>query len=201
MARITNRNFLADFATLQVEYGPDQKGPDVSQDIQMVYLMGDVTTAAVAAVGSKTEVAGRAALVAAGTGAFIGAVAGNRAIIELEVVNPGGIVIDGAGMFFFGGSDRNALVWIQNSANTIVTPVVRPPAYEESPGDDVVAPVGIITTGTITNANTPTDVASFGSRGDGLQDLFIRTGQFLACANTSLNFATTVSMRWRELAA
>ncbi len=201
MARITTRNFLADFATLGIEYGPDQKGPDISQDVQMVYLMGDVTTAATAAVGSKTEVAGRASLVAAGTGAFVGAVAGNRAIIELEVVNAGGVVIDGAGLFFFDGSDRNALVWIQNSGNTIVTPVVRAPAYEESPGAVVVAPVAIVTTGTITSGNTPSTVAAFGSRQDGLQNLFIRQGQFLACANTSLNFATTVSMRWQELVA
>lgn len=48
MARITNRNFLADFATLDIEYGPDQRGPDVSNDIQMVYIMGDVTGGAVA---------------------------------------------------------------------------------------------------------------------------------------------------------
>jgi len=43
MARITNRNFLTDFQTLEIEYGPDQKGPDVSDDIQMVHIMGDVT--------------------------------------------------------------------------------------------------------------------------------------------------------------
>jgi len=45
MARKTDRNFLADFATLDIEYLP-VKGPKVSDDIQMVYVMGDVSTPA-----------------------------------------------------------------------------------------------------------------------------------------------------------
>jgi len=40
MARITNRNFLPGFQALEIEYGPDQRGPDVSDDIQMTYNMG-----------------------------------------------------------------------------------------------------------------------------------------------------------------
>ena len=44
MARRTDRNFIADFATLEIEYLPE-KGPDVSKDIQMVYVMGNVAPA------------------------------------------------------------------------------------------------------------------------------------------------------------
>jgi len=45
MARKTDRNFLADFNTLEIEYLPE-KGPEVSSDIQMVYVMGNVAPAA-----------------------------------------------------------------------------------------------------------------------------------------------------------
>jgi len=50
MARKTGRNFLVDFATLEIEYLP-QKGPKVSDDIQMVYVMGNVAPAAPAGGG------------------------------------------------------------------------------------------------------------------------------------------------------
>jgi len=46
MARKTDRNFIADFAALDVEYLPT-KGPEVSDDIQMVYVMGNVAPAGV----------------------------------------------------------------------------------------------------------------------------------------------------------
>jgi len=48
MPRKTDRNFLADFQTLDIEYLPE-KGPEVSSDIQMVYVMGNVAPAAAVA--------------------------------------------------------------------------------------------------------------------------------------------------------
>jgi len=44
MPRKTDRNFLDDFAALDIEYLP-QKGPKISDDIQMVYQMGNVAPA------------------------------------------------------------------------------------------------------------------------------------------------------------
>jgi len=44
MPRKTDRNFLADFEALEIEYLP-QKGPEVSDGIQMVYVMGNVAPA------------------------------------------------------------------------------------------------------------------------------------------------------------
>jgi len=46
MSRKTDRNFLADFAALDIEYLP-QKGPKISDDVQMVYVMGNVAPAGV----------------------------------------------------------------------------------------------------------------------------------------------------------
>jgi len=46
MARKTDRNFIADFDTLDIEYLPS-KGPEVSDDVQMVYVMGNVAPAGV----------------------------------------------------------------------------------------------------------------------------------------------------------
>jgi len=43
MSRKTGRNFLADFAALAIEYLPG-KGPKVSDDIQMVYNMGNAAS-------------------------------------------------------------------------------------------------------------------------------------------------------------
>jgi len=203
MARKTDRNFLADFETLEIEYLPE-KGPEVSSDIQMVYVMGNVAPAGAAAAavqGSITELEARQTLVAAGFGVFIGAVAGNVVLVELEVVNAGGIIIDGVGCFVNDGVDRNAYFWTQGVANVIVGPVARAPGYEESPGAGApVAAVGNLISGSLLNANVPANTSRFTTRVEGMQGLFVRSGQFIAVAMSSIALNATPSIRWRELA-
>ena len=88
--RKTDRNFLVDFAALDIEYLP-QKGPKVFDDIQMVYVMGTVAPAA-AAGGGFTPGYGTPdpILVQYGVQFFENAVVGEKARIELLAIATGG---------------------------------------------------------------------------------------------------------------
>jgi len=90
MARKTDRNFLADFNTLEIEYLPE-KGPEVSSDIQMVYVMGNV---APAGATGQAFVPGYAAPVPVlrhyAAQFFQGPVVGENARIELLALATGG---------------------------------------------------------------------------------------------------------------
>lgn len=85
MARKTDRNFLVPFASLDIEYLP-AKGPEVSDDIQMVYVLGDATTPASTVFGTGLQslpVPEDAAVTAVSR--LIAATVGERATMELVV--------------------------------------------------------------------------------------------------------------------
>ncbi len=90
MARKTDRNFLADFETLDIEYLPE-KGPEVSSDIQMVYVMGNV---APAGATGQAFIPGFAAPVPIlrhyGVSFFQGPVVGEFARMEILALATGG---------------------------------------------------------------------------------------------------------------
>lgn len=79
MARKTDRNFLVPFEALDIEYLPT-KGPEVSDDIQMVYVMGDTSAPVVSQVRdyyARVRIGGDRGAAVAGA---------NRATFELEAV-------------------------------------------------------------------------------------------------------------------
>ena len=187
MPRKTFRNFLVDFATLDIEYLP-RKGPKVSDDIQMVYIMGDVTPAAAQAVATQY----------AGANASTANVAGEHSIASIEVIPANGIIVDGLQL------NRNSsptfqdsqFAWTSVVAPTIVGAAVIVPALSSG-----FTPAAIFTAGTILTAGIP--AASFVIRPpnqhwSNWQPMFVRQGMFFNFAYGSSGQACQISVRWQE---
>ena len=188
MPRKTDRNFVADFETLGIEYLPT-KGPEVSDDIQMVYQMGNV--AGVPAFTTAVHL---------GAGAFEGAVVGAHAILQIECRNPGGLVVEAASVQVTDASLARVLCWTRAAGEAITGPAtINLTDANSGIHTGPAAPLSVLISGTVPNAALPFFAYRWVSNELGLGGVFVGNGGFLMLVNGSQNLNSNMAIRWREL--
>jgi len=207
MPRKTDRNFLADFQTLDIEYLPE-KGPEVSSDIQMVYVMGNVAPAAAGAAGF---VPGWATpdpiLVEYGINTFTNAVAAERTRIEiLAIATGGGIWITGIDSPTSSAVD---CVMFTIPALTGLAATITPTAANSSAYGSGAAATAIVEHGTSLIAAPGTaerhDIGEGtsgrpeGFSGDGLTPIYIGAGRVFVVQLVFVNVGEFLGLKWREI--
>jgi len=183
MARRSTRNYQIAFRSVGVD--DSAQGPDVSQDVQLVYVVDDLR--------QTTYIDG-------GTGAAEAAVAGEHGFITLQCRNPRGLEVTQITMSNQVPAFGNFLhVWTSaviptiTGAATLVT-ALRTTGLAGLGG----APLSQAQTATIPTAQLATgafryiDVQGFSPR------FFINEGQFFNVAFSVANTATDSGIRWRE---
>jgi len=180
MPRTSSRNLLAAFTALQID--DRARGAQVSDDIQMVYVIDDATSL------SESHV---------GTGGTEAAVVGEHGVMSLQCNNPGGLVVDTASAIqvpFF-GNEASTRVWTSAVVPTITGPAS--PTFELLQGPSSQA---IVQQGTIATANIPAGASRYlNQNGNAIEGFLLRDGFFFNMAFSVVNVATALGLRWREL--
>lgn len=185
MARRSLRTFLRLFDVIDVD--ADQEGPDVSQDVQLVYIADDIRRTADLDLGARAAEA---------------AVVGEHAILSLAVQTRRGVEIRQAqGLESAAiGNDHLLFVWVSQ-----VQPTITGAAVVVTPlRTGFLLPESGLTTGTIATAAIPATAFAIVNDQD-LREFFI-TGpsdigvvQHVNIAFGTANIATIMSLLWREL--
>lgn len=184
MARTSRRNFLSVFRSIQVD--ADARGPDVSNDVGLVYIVDDVRQRTAIDAGSGTTEA---------------AVIGEHAIISLQCRVPGGMEVHQITMNIqipaFGTTLR---LWTSGAEpvitgpNTLVT-VLRTTGLVGQPE----APLSVARAGTILTAAIPADTFRYLDASGFTPPFWLNSGQFFNVAFATANLAVDMGIRWREL--
>jgi len=208
MARITNRNFLPGFQNLEIEYGPDQRGPDVSDDIQMTYNMGN---AAPQVVEVETFVPGWAApspiLVEYHVNALILGVVAEFNQLQIQAAGGGG----GIWVFDCFG-DTNGFVPCRMYSRAAFTAGLTPLTVNASTASawgDGSAPASTIQAGTdatdspllslrmdITNSAT---IGKPSLNSEGLTGIYLGPGRVFVLATAQTGASRNMGFHWREI--
>ncbi len=203
MARKTDRNFLADFQTLDIEYLPE-KGPEVSSDIQMVYVMGNVAPAAAAGAGFTPGYGLPDPIpIDYGVVVFQGLTAGERTRFEL-IASAGG-----NGLWVIGILGTSTLVQMERwtiAAATGLANRVLPDATNSSTFGTGAAATAIFDHGTSAVlapihawvGNTGSNTSARGNiQTNG--PIYIAAGRVFVGQLTSVAVSATFGVQWREV--
>ncbi len=208
MARKTDRNFLADFAALDIEYLPE-KGPEVSSDIQMVYVMGNVAPAAAGAAALVPGYTEPAPINASyGVTHLVGAVAAERTRLELLALATGG------GLWVYSISNLANLAMqvkvFTIAALTGLATQILPTAANTSAFGSGAAATAIIEFGTSLVAAPANalgiDIANAGTddpaqlTGYGTGPIYIGPGRVIVVQLVTANVGAEMQIQWREVA-
>ncbi len=185
MARTSTRNFLTVFRSIGVDDA--EGGPDVSQDVQMVYVAGDLR---------------QANYIYGGAGDQVAAVVAEHAMISLECRVAGGIEVmqvtlhlptsgDGNTVHMFTGTGLPANM---NNQNPLVT-TLRTTGLQGLPA----APLSLATSGTLPTASIPAEAFNYLNREGFTSPFFINQGQNINAVFAGFNAVVDVGIRWREL--
>jgi len=200
MARKTDRNFLADFAALEIEYLPE-KGPEVSRDIQMVYVMGNVAPATAFLPGWDLP---DPIPISYSVTANIGVVAGERGRVELLASATGnGLWV----MQVTGVSALEDARFFTIAALTGLAVSINPTAANSSAfgsGADATAVIDFGTSlvaapATAWRANIGSNTNARTNVGVGSGPIYIAAGRVFVCQHESIGNAMTLGVQWREL--
>jgi len=184
VGRTSFRNFLTLFRAIDVDDAT--RGPEVSEDIQLVYIADDLR---------------QTASIDAGAGGNEAAVVGEHAIITLECRNPGGIEITQVTMSIPIPGDGTLLRAWTSAVQPVITgaatmiSVLRTTGLQGLPA----APVGATSRGTILTAAIPVDTFQWVDIHQFAQPFFINQGQHFNVACAAANLAMSLGVRWREL--
>jgi len=184
MARTSTRNYQTAFRSVQVD--DSANGPDVSQDVQMVYLVDDLR---------------EATYIDAGAGGQEAAVVGEHGFMALECRVPRGVQVIQVTMSLQTPADGTDIrLWtaatlptVTGAANMLTT--LRTVGLQGLPA----APLSISQRATIATAAIPAatfrmvDLAGF------VPGFFLNEGQFFNVAFGTANTAVNLGIRWREL--
>lgn len=184
--RTSSRNLLAAMESLEID--DRDKGPDVSQDIQMVYLMGDITPAAAAGF-QETPIRNRC-YVRDNPGAVVGARSGlsiapvGRPIRVTKLINNNGVT---RGLFQIGALDLNVFgaIGVDFETGGTTAAVIRS-------GSIVAVPAAFFFL-----------EAMGGLSGGGFQDwnppMDVPIGDILLVVNNPTNALADFSIAWEEI--
>ncbi len=197
MARKTARNFLADFAALDIEYLPG-KGPEVSDDIQMVYGMGDVNR--VIPGWTRPD----PVLTEYGVFFFQGPVVAERGRIELLAPpGGGGIWIE---MMLGTNTIIDTVFFSLNALSGLATTLNPTSANSGTFGDGVDATVVVErgTTATVAPANawrggTGPNASAWGGPRASHSPIYLSPGRVFVAQAFQLNLGLNWGVVWREL--
>lgn len=208
MARKTDRNFLVDFAALDIEYLPE-KGPEVSSDIQMVYVMGNVVPAAAGAAAFAPGWATPDPIPRSyGVRVTATAVVGERARFELLAVAGGG----GLWVYQVSNPDNvatNADVFTLGALSGLGTTLLPTAANATAYGDGGAA-TAIVEFGASAGA-APASAMEFDFSNSGTDDpaifngygatqIFIGPGRVFVVQLSATNTQISFVVQWREIA-
>ena len=184
MARSSQRNFLTLFRAVEIDDA--ERGPEVSEDIQLVYLADDLR---------------QSSYIYAGAGGTEGAIVAENAIVSLECRTRRGLEIQQVAMAIaipaFGEVIR---VWTSGVQPAITGPatmisVLRTTGLLGLPA----APDSVATRGTLATAAIPADSFRMLDAHGFDQPFFINQGQHFNVASNLPNTAMDLGIRWREL--
>ncbi len=180
MARRSTRNLILAFRAAEVD---DQSiGPDVSEDVQLVYVVDNIS--------ESTESH-------AGVGGSEGAVLGEHGIISIQARNPRGLIIEAAQMVqsVFFGNETTQLAWTADTVVAITAPGTPLTMLQSGP-----TPQAGISQGTIPTATIAVGAfRSVNNSSEGLRGFFLEQGRFMFLVHPVANVATEFGLRWREL--
>ncbi len=185
MGRTSFRNFLTAFRAISVDDAT--RGPEVSEDVQLVYVVDEL------ARGSSID---------GGAGGNEAAVVGEHAIITLECRNAGGVEITQVtasinipanGTVLRAWTSGVQPVGITGPASMIA--VLRTTGLQGLPA----APTAATTRGTIPTASLPVDTFQWVDLHQFAPPFFINQGQHFNVAFGPANLACVLGIRWREL--
>ncbi len=184
MARTSTRNFQIAFRSIGVD--DSAVGPDVSNDVQQVYIVDDLR---------------QGTYIDAGSGGLEAAVVGEHGFVGVQCRVPRGMEIVQITMDIaipaFGEFLR---VWtaaveptLTGAANMVTT--LRTTGLQGLPA----APLSIARRATIATANIPTDAFRYVATGQfAAPGFFLNEGQFFNVAFDAANTAVELGIRWRE---
>jgi len=202
MPRKTDRNLIADFATLGIEYLPN-KGPEVSDDIQMVYIMGDVTGAGLAVstfVPGFTEP--NPINREYGIDIDISATVGENATVEiLALATGGGIWVTP----ITSNSNNTGHVWTIAALSGLGT-TLNPTAANSSAFGAGLAATAVVEFGTQVSAD-PVNAMLYNMGGGQfgwapnliLRPFYLGPGRVMVYESNSANAALDMGFLWREV--
>lgn len=184
MGRISVRNFLTLFRAVGVDAA--ERGPDVAEDVQMVYVVDDVR---------------QHSNIDAGAGGTEAAVIAEHGFIGLECRVPGGLEVVQITMSIltpaFGADLR---VWTSGAQPVLTGPATMVTALRTTGLQGLpAAPLSISTRATIATAAIPATAFRYVDVHGFQPPFFINQGQFFNVANGASNVAVDVGIRWREL--
>lgn len=184
MGRVSLRNFLTLFRAVQVDDA--DRGPEVSEDVQLVYLADDLR---------------QANYIYAGAGGVEAAVIGEHAIVSLQCLNRRGLEILQVSMFVaIPGFGEELRLWTSDPAPTItgganMISILRTTGLQGLPA----APLSVAQRGTILSANLPADTFRMLDTSGFQMPFFINESQNFNVALGAANTAVSLAIRWREL--
>ncbi len=185
MARSNRRNFLGVFRSLGVDDA--QRGADVSEDVQLVYIADDLR---------QTN------YIYAGAGGVEAAGAGEHGFVRLECHTPGGLEIQQVTMnnVVPDAAGARMHIWTTRAEPTLIGPAVMTIALATDRLADIeAAPQGIITRATILSAGVVTDAFRTLDINGFPPTFFLPDGLGLNVAFGTPNIAVDVGIVWREL--
>jgi len=184
VGRTSFRNFLTLFRAIGVDDAT--RGPEVSDNIELVYIADDIR---------------QRNYIYAGSGTTEAAVVGEHGIISLECRVPGGLEIGQITMNIlipaFGTTLR---VWTSGVEPVITGPATLLTALRTTGLQGLpAAPLSAARAGTILTAAIPATAFRYVDVAQFAPPFFINQGQFFNVAFNTANLAVDMGIRWREL--
>lgn len=184
MARKNLRNFITLFRAVEVDDA--EAGPEVSENIQLVYVADDLR---------------QTSYIYGGSGGSEAAVVGEHGIVTLECRVRRGLEVQQITMTVAAPADGTVLrVWTSGVVPTItgatnMITALRTTGLQGLPA----APLSIAQRGTILTANIPATAFNMVDVHGFTPPFFINQGQFFNVAFQTANTAVDLGIRWREL--
>lgn len=184
MARTSIRNFLTAFRAVDVD--DSAAGPEVSQDVQLVYVVDDLR---------------ESTYIDAGAGGAEGAVVGEHGFVTLQCRVPGGLLITQVTMTDLLPSDGLELLsWTSATLPTVTGIAVMISALRTTGLQGLpAAPLSVASRATIATAQIPATTFRFLNQAGFAQPFLLNQGQFFNVAFLAANVAVDLGIRWREL--
>jgi len=185
MARSSQRNFLTLFRAVDIDDA--ERGPEVSEDIQLVYVADDLR---------------QSSYIYAGSGGTEPAAIGEHGIVSLECLTRRGLEVLQLTMNIlipaFGTTLRVWTSGVQPVGITGATPILtalRTTGLQGLPA----APESIATRGTLATAAIPVDAFRMLDNSGFSGPFFINQGQHFNVLLETANTAVDLGIMWREL--
>jgi len=184
MARTSNRSYQIAFRSVGVDDAAS--GPEVSEDIQLVYIADDLR---------------QTTHIDAGAGVLEAAVVAENAFIGVQCRVPRGMEIIQITMTIAIPADGEVVrVWTSATEPTLtgvanLLTALRTTGLQGLPA----APLSVARSGTIATASIPTTAFRYVDVHQFVPGFFLNQGQFFNVAFDAANVAVELGIRWREL--